>query len=512
MHSPRFTSHYRQQGITTLFITLVLLGVLTVITLFAASFGVFEQRTSGNEYRYKLAFQAAEAGLNQAAEYMKVNTSTMLSTATGGWLAPGSERWKPCSDPLPAGMALDPCKAEPDSARRAQMYRYVGSAGITNGVLPLTEVLPGGVAQTFTTAGGTANFATTYQIYATLCRQDVTNAVNPACSLAPAKEGTFYVTTVSRGQLTGESGDATIKESFGTFRTLAGAPDSPLIAAGVAIGLGNAQIIPNPDAGGFGVPVSIWSKGNATVASGASFATCQLGEWLGNSGNPAPTATDVLNGVCASCSCNNLCPGYGLLSGAATGCGGTTRYEGEDILDVDGNISDAGIRDSKYFPPDLFAYIFGKPATQSVTYLTANARQITDCSTLGASDAGLIWYTPTTDCKLSGTIGSLQNPVVLVSNGKFDIASNGTVFGILYACATTDCSSAGTGATGATGDLLKATGNPQIYGSVILEGNANMAGSPTIVYNKTVLSNVLNSSQFLRVGPVAGSWSDDVAR
>lgn len=497
MYQIRHNPQHRQRGITTLFITLVLLGVLTVITLFAASFGIFEQRTSGNEYRYKLAFQAAEAGLNQAAAYMKVNTSTMLSQATGGWLAPGNERWKPCTDPLPSGMAIDPCKAEPDATRRAQMYRYVGS---TSGVLPLTEVLPGGVAQTFTTSGGTAGFTTTYKVYATLCRQDITNAGSPNCSLAPAKEGTFYVTTVSRGQLTGEAGDALVKSSFGTYRTLAGAPDSPLIAAGVAIGLGNAQIIPNPDAGGFGIPVSIWAKGNASVSSGASFATCHLGAWLGNPGNPAPSQSDLLNGVCASCSCNNLCPGYGLLSGAATGCGGTTRYEGEDILDVDSNVSDAGIRDSKYFPPDLFAYIFGVPSTSAVNYLTTNALAITDCSTLDATSAGLIWYTPTTSCSLA-TVGSLQDPVVLVSNGPVDIQAGGTVYGIVYVRDTAG-----------TGNIFVAHGTPQIYGSVILEGDANLSGTPTIIYNKTVLQNVLNSSQFLRVGPIAGSWSDDVPR
>ena len=481
---------------------MLLLAILTVASIFAAAFGVNEQRTSANEYRYKLTFQAAEAGLNQAIEYLKLNTRPMLSTASGGWLFVGDPRWKPCTDAVPGGMTLDPCLAEPDTTRRASMYRYVGA---TNGILPLSESLPSATNQTFTFTGGAkgaggAEFATTYSTYATLCRLDLSTDP-PRCSLAPSTEGTFYVTVVSTGALTNEQSTASVKQSYGTFRLLGATPAAPLIAAGVAMGLGNAQIVPNPDAGGFGVPVSIWAQGNANV-DGASFATCQLGEWLANDGNPAPTPTDLLNGVCASCSCNGLCPGYGLLSGNAQFCAvAKDKIEGEDILDVDSHFSDASpkVRDSKYFPPDLFAYVFGVPSSSAVTYLTANAVQITSCGTLNAASSGLYWYTGVGDCDLGGTIGSVQNPVVLVSNAKVTIQSNGQVFGIVYVRSVAG-----------TSDLLKATGTPQIYGSVILEGNANLAGTPTIVYNKAVLRNIGNSSKFLRYGPIPGSWSDSV--
>lgn len=488
----------RQRGVSTLLIAMLLLAILTVITLFATSVGVFEQRTSGNEYRYKLAFQAAEAGLNQSVEYIKLNTRRMLSSTTGGWFFPGNPRWQPCGNALPAGMKVDPCLAEPDSARRASMYRYVGG---TNGVLPLSEALPGGASQTFSTTGGSSQFGTSYETYATLCRLDMSTTV-PSCSLAPSTEGLFYVTLVSNGAIGAESASATVKQSFGTFRLLGRGPDAPLITAGVAIGLGNAQIIPNSDAGGFGVPVSVWAKGNANV-DGASFATCQLGEWLANYGTPAPTGEDLVNGVCASCTCNGLCPGSGLLSGDAKSCAvAKDKIEGEDVLDVDSNFSDASpkLRDSKYFPPDLFAYVFGVPSSSAESYLTANATQITDCSTLNAASSGLLWYTGTADCKLAGVVGSLLAPTVLVSNAKIEIAAGGQVFGILFVRSTAG-----------TGDLIKATGSPQIYGSVILQGDANLAGTPTIVFNKTVLQNILNSPQFLRYGPIPGSWSDSLA-
>ena len=485
-----------QQGVSTLLIAMLLLAILTVASIFAAAFGVSEQRTSANEYRYKLTFQAAEAGLNQAIEYLKLNTRTMLSTADGGWLFAGNRRWQPCaSGPAPGGMAMDPCFAEPDATRRASMYRYVGA---TNGILPLSESLPTATNQTFTTTGGTAGFATTYSTYATLCRLDL-STTTPRCSLAPTTEGTFYVTVVSTGALTNEQSTASVKQSFGTFRLLGASPAAPLITAGTAIGLGNAQIVPNPDGGGFGVPISIWAYGDAQV-DGASFATCQIGEWMANYGNPKPSATDVLNGVCASCSCNGLCPGSGLLSGNAKFCVvAKDKLEGEDILDVDLNFSDASpkLRDSKYFPPDLFEYAFNVPWTSADSYLTANATVVTDCSALNGDSGGLYWFKGA-DCQLGKTVGSVQNPVVLVSDGAVSMASNGQFFGIVFVTRK------------APADAFKATGGGQVYGSVILEGNAKMSGNPTIVYNKAVLRNIGNSPNFLRYGPIPGSWSDTV--
>lgn len=496
MNPYSFSTRSHQRGASTLLIAMLLLAILTVVTLFATAFAVHEQRTSANEYRHKLAFQAAEAGLNQAIEYIKLNTRPMLSTATGGWLFAGAPRWQPCSDALPAGMTVDPCLAEPDATRRASMYRYVGA---TNGVLPLSEALPGAVNQTFTTTGGGAAFATTYNTYATLCRLDLSTST-PMCSLAPSNEGAFYVTVVSQGALTNEASTATVKQSFGTFRLLGATPAAPLITAGIAIGLGNAHIVPNSDAAGFGVPVSVWAKGNAAV-DGASFATCQLGEWLANYGNPAPSSQDVLNGVCASCTCNSLCPGYGLLSGNAQSCPvAKDKLEGEDILDVDSNFSDASpkLRDSKYFPTDLFAYVFGVPSSAAEDYLATNAKPIASCTELNAGSGGLYWYRGTGECALGSQIGTLENPVVLVSNAKTTINAGSQFFGIIYVRST------------AGADSFKATGGPQIYGSVILEGDASLAGNPTIVYNRAVLRNIGNSPNFLRYGPIPGSWSDSV--
>lgn len=532
------TRRGRQSGVTTLTVTMLLLAIVTIAALFAASSGILEQRTAASEYRHKLAFQAAEAGLNQAAAYIKVNGGKIMSadTTDGGWFAGGNMRWQPCVDELPAGMEIDPCEAETNEARKKTLYRYVGT---TNGVLPLGESFAQPLTnnQTFNVAGGAGNFATTYKTYATLCKMN--QLVNPTCTTgAGATDGSFMVTLVSRGQLTDESADAIVKQSFGTYRSIGRGPDAPLIAAMVN-GAGNAQIVPNPSAGdpdlagGVGAEkLSIWAQGDADVSSGASFATCNAWAWIDQpaAGEETTTLQREELGVCFSCSCNGLCP-KGLISGNAASCGGKAFLEGQDILDVEtpAPISDAEIprRNSSYFPEDLFAYTFGVPKTGADQYLRDKATSISDCgvANLNANSGGLYWYadpkltglSPPLDlCDLTGTalpsgsylyaggrrqVGSFKRPVVLVSDGPVKLTSGVIFYGVIYIR-----TKAG------TGQLLSATGSPQVYGSVVMEGAGSLAGAPTLVYNKQVLDNILKSPSFLHLAPVPGSWSDDVMR
>jgi hypothetical protein len=193
------------------------------------------------------------------------------------------------------------------------------------------------------------------------------------------------------------------------------------------------------------------------------------------------------------------------------GGGGATRVEGMDILDVEGTTPDVNVDralDSKYFPDDLFLYVFGIPKTSAESYLTANATIITDCSTLTAASSGLYWYNGTTDCTISGTgpgslkaAGSLAAPVVLVSDRKVVLSANLTFFGIIFVRDKYYPTAS---------ELLDASGTPQVYGSVILEGSATIHGSPGIIYNKAVLQNIFNSPKFIRYGAIPGSWSDTV--
>jgi hypothetical protein len=404
----------------------------------------------------------------------------MLSTATGGWLDPGAMQWQPCSDATT--ISPDPCLSEPDPIRRSAMYRFVGTGG--TGVLPVNT---GTGIPALNSVGG---FTASYKSYASLCRMDTTNPNAPVCSLNPTTGDSFYVTVVSRGALTGENATATVRQSFGTFNILGvGAPPAPLMATG-GLGSGNMEIIPNPNGAGTGNPISIWA--NAVVDVSGSFDTCQINEWQA-SASKVQTPQDVLNGVCNvnECSCQQLPFGYGRISGSYKG----SKVKGGDILDTTTHTGADGItyRPSKWYPPDLFQYTFGVPSSEGTAFLTANATPINGCGSLNANSSGFFWNASGT-CSV-GSAGTIQRPVVLVSDTPVTLAAQSQFFGMIYVRNTSATS-------------FTANGNWQIYGAVITEGEAKLTGTPSLIYSKLVLDNIRNAPGFVRYGPVPGSWSD----
>src|SRR5512141_2255991 len=81
-----------QRGMATIFITLVVLLIITLMVLFSVNVGFFEQKTATNENRARIAEQAAEYASNLAGEYLKANRNKLISnlTSEGGWLAPST--------------------------------------------------------------------------------------------------------------------------------------------------------------------------------------------------------------------------------------------------------------------------------------------------------------------------------------------------------------------------------------------------------------------------------------
>ena len=147
--------------------------------------------------------------------------------------------------------------------------------------------------------------------------------------------------------------------------------------------------------------------------------------------------------------------------------------------------------------PDLFQYVFAVPSIdtdQDEEFLASSATVVTSCAAESFPTGGLYWYEGPGDCDLESA-GSLEDPVVLVSDVKVSATGKPEFFGIIYVRST------------AGGELLKMNGGI-VYGSVMLEGSGKMGGSPSIVYNKAVLQAIRNSPNFLRYGPVPGSWSD----
>jgi Tfp pilus assembly protein PilX len=503
----------RQRGVTTLAIALLLLAILTIITLLSLSTGFFEQRTAINENRSKLAAHASETGVQQGMEFFRANSRDLLTN----WLYPPTavtqRRWVLCG----ATDTSFPCGAEPNQNRRSRSYRYqepgTGNLFINFGAAPF---------QGTQAVAAMGNFSVAYQAGALLCMVnpdtgtcDCRQEDGATCGLDNTKlfAGPMAITIVSRstldvgGQV--EGGRGTVKATMASFRTIPNPPDVPIIASGYIDGSGNVDVVPNPNAAGFGIPLSIWAQGESRIVEGGAMDTCHRGEFMA-SGSPV-----LFQNVqtCSDCRCQNLPWGKGKISGHK----GAIRVEGRDVLDVDGDGGE--IPDSRYFPStgtddpnnslddSLFEYVFGQDVEDEsgtplmcsgisceVKYLTDNAQAVTSCDALNSSSAGLYWYGGTGTCSLSGDIGTPNNPVVLVSNGPI-VMTAARIFGVLFQRNTTTAE-------------FSTAGRTEVYGAVVVDGLVNLRGQPAFIYDETVLNNVSTSPAFTRYGLVAGSWSD----
>jgi len=232
----KIPSFNNQKGMSTLLVAVILLAVLLVLSLFATRFQVFETRASTNKVRAEMAASVSEAALNQGLEYIKSNarfiTSDRAATASMpvGWLNVDDPSWQPCTAAVDAG-EFDPCLAEPNEDRRANMYRFARD-GSTR--LPLADFF--GADQLFNQVG---RFDAEYDVYATLCLVDVeTNPAAPDCLLNPENPGPTAVMLVARGGLPGENARMTMRHIVASSRIIANPPNVPLIAAGIVSGLG----------------------------------------------------------------------------------------------------------------------------------------------------------------------------------------------------------------------------------------------------------------------------------
>ena len=241
------------------------------------------------------------------------------------------------------------------------------------------------------------------------------------------------------------------------YSLLANAPDAPLIVAGgLAVG-GNFEVTANPNGGGTGVPLSIWTD-QAVDLNNGSGTTCGLYEY--NQGN---CSTEPYS---------------------------EAGFKGLDIVD-----NDPG------FPDDLMEYLFNVP-DDNWADLRADATEIlADCTTLSAASVGLIWVDG--DCTINaGTvIGTPTSPVILiVTDGDIKMNGGALLHGILFSFRK----------PGVVADFeIDMAGGAHVLGVVASNhpvGHAN--GTYNAVYDASVLTAIEQHDAFIRVARVPGSWRD----
>jgi hypothetical protein len=560
----------RQRGVATLMITLVVLVILTVIVLASSNVALFEQKTATNENRQRLVDQAAEYALGLGGEFLKANIVNIASEQTSGWLAAGTSRWTQCTA---ANTGTHPCMSEPNPDRRLEMYYYnFADAATTNDTdVPYNSLIVSGAG--IANMGGTAAFPTTASVKALLCRLDTTvvdaadadgdgntTEILPACRATPDPDSAnrIAITLIATADMAGEGAQGSVKETWANFDTFSVTAAVPLIASGTVDITGNVEIVTAPNGGGTGIPVSIWTPLDADVdcsggGSCASISTCQLGEFLnGNSESTFKTFCPTSSGASA-CGCpavNNAstpeqsyAENPNMLSGkvpsASPNC-----CENIDILDRD---SDTGISpDIQFYPgggiddfddlsdDSLFEWVFGVSNEADTTrpdattegsgtgptletcgdandencaiwnlteadQLGATLVTCAQLNALGSAATGLYYVTDSSSalCTLPAQVGTPDATAIVVLDEQARI--NGTLFyGLLFVRSDDKTAS------------LTFTGNADIYGALVVEGQASGHGNVTLVYLDTSGSGPGDKlPESTRLGRVSGSWLDN---
>jgi parallel beta-helix repeat protein len=485
----------RQRGMLTTFTGVMILVLLTLMMFFAIRVGVFEQRVSANDSRQKLAFHTAESGISHAKEFFLANSIflasekvDLLANLSDGWLADtGEKRWLKCSEAgldLASGHGIHPCFGEAIPAQRAASYYYSVDSS-TELPINTSDIIP--------------DSTEIVSVEALLCVLEIKEDKDadipvegcailnePAVAGGDAGGNYFMITILARGQSdcvgTTCNAEALISEQVSNFGATGGgnSPNVPLTTKSSFPPSGTAEVVPNPNAGGIGVPISVWMNnntedpdcagGDVVDPSSGSWATCEMHEWYGVDKKPDDMAC---SGTCACTEAESL-----------SFTDANTNKLGIDlVLDPD-------------FPCDLFQFYFGIPR-ESYEIVKGYSKIISDCDSLDENSFGIYWVSGS-ECKINSNtiIGSVDNPVLLISAATTTTFNGGANFyGVLFATDVEDPAAE-----------LNSIGTNTVYGSVINDavlGSYN--GTFQVVWAEDVSEKAGNGGG---LGSVLGGWSD----
>jgi len=380
MRAIRSRPRYSAQSGSALFVAVMMLLLAGLLTLAALNVGVFEQRSTGNDVRERAVIEVAEAGLAQGFEYLMRQHREVLNDPSRWERCPADDTF-PCGAISAATFDHDGDATTPEVSRRTSMYRLKPDithtipnidAALSKFMLPLSArigTLPNG----WTAAYGVAPL---------LCFAE--HAENPGAEgipcgnggAGPAATGLTIATFVSVANLPGEGASKTLVQTIGQYPKLSDdiLTLPPITASGSAGVTGTLQVVTNPNAGGAGVPVSVWSR--VDVAKTGTTNTCYADEFFRyppGGANPEPYQGTIR---CDECRCD----AKGAPQTLSYDNSGNLQVEGIDVLDVDaGTNSTTGYHQGGHvggnfnvradalshavgiceFPEDMFKYVFG---------------------------------------------------------------------------------------------------------------------------------------------------------
>jgi len=492
MNEKRWPNGRGERGALTVFTAVLVLILMTLLLVYATRVSLFETRVSANEVRQKQAFNVAEAVVDQGVMYLLANTDRILSNRAGafsngtgftedGWLAAGNLRWGICTA-TEIALATHPCGGDVPAPVGSYFYDDPNTAGIDT--MPLNELgFPTG---------------STARLSALMCFVNVDTAGAGVCESAPATAddepgAALVLTLLAYGysdctdttipiDVTTCSGRATVAKPVSAYKELAGSPSVPLVTKSTFPPQGTAEVVGNPNAGGVGVPLTVWANNNpacspgSPILSSGSWQTCEMEEWYHTNEQPEGVA----------CTDNNCFCGPG---------GNDTDYFLSWQTANDSHIGIDIVVDP-VFPCDLFETFFGIPRNL-YQIIKDSAQVLPDCSSLGPQSSGLIWISGS-NCTLNANtvVGSPTAPVILVSAAT-DTKLNGGVeiFGILYVFDGEDINA-----------NIETLGGATVYGAAVMDATmSKFQGNFQVVYNDDVIA---SANGIGGLGSVNGGWRD----
>ncbi len=424
----------RQRGYATLAVVLLVLTATTLIVLYGAQAAVLKQRMLGNEVQGISAFTQAEQGLDAAVMFLRRHGETLTAEAA-------NDRWLLCSE---SDTEL-PCGDGQSNRFGAEFLRYRDPAA--------------GGERYVSGLGGDS----TAIYFVAACRDHdeapgCDDSDSGAAGIQPAPD-VFRPIRVIAAEGGQAAGRATLRQGVRLYMLLAAVPPAPLVTENLEIG-GSVELVTNPNGGGRGVPVSVWSP--ETISTPGHILTCQPGEYETN-GERCPSGARALT---------------------------TPHREGGDIVET-----------ATDFPADLFAYLFGVPASeyrQIRQWAAARGRILANCTALDRHSEGLYWIQG--DCGIRSNVGTASDPVLLVvSDGRLTIEGEVRFAGLLFAFTRPETTNPGS---------VIVKGDATVRGSIVSDRPFTRAnGSLSVRYEGELLAK-LRRERLRGFGRVPGSWAD----
>ena len=459
----------KQAGAAVLMMSIIILIAITLVIIFASKVGVMDIKMSGNEYRAKEAFAAAESGLDTAKIYVKR-------------VSDYEDDMQDCNNVTYA--SVFPCNQLSTTPAANTWLGY----GI--------EVSP------FPTAA-----VSIYSEYA-----------------APLNAGFLKniaddkVTYIGTGQSIDLSGNATVSQAAAIAAILNTGPVPPIISPFMDVG-GNMTLVANPHgntnsltAGSEDDEVYFSAWNETTPATGGSMQACKPGFYQDGAGVQCigPGIADELGNTPTwnQCACRADPTANDGSAESAITTNQMLSEAGElnrDIVVGPGPDPSTGVRQPPF--DDVYDYIFN---ISRLAMKTSVATQIDDCDGLDASSTGIFWVLGDCEINAGDTVGARTAPVIAIVEGDIKFGGGPNIWGLIVGIDPTTIdpdSDPLDPCVNPTG--IQITGTAYMHGAMASDCDLDLgAGTYNAIYDEQVFKAFGENDEFRILAPVPASWVD----